>query len=246
MLRARAKSMKRRGAVAAKPELRKAGRVGGLQSHLKEGGLPMRSLLTVAAFGILAAASSSMPGSAQQAADCGKYGMTCAPMAKEPKYTTGTQAKDCGLYGMSCAKAAAPAATTASAAPAALTPRAGITTGRSVARTRVSTWREARVRTAAAVPAATATTVAPATTTTVQAGYGYQPQYWGYGYGYYQPAPLATPVVTGRSVSVTTAAPAPAVVTAPVVAPAYYPGWYAPQPYAWGYYAPAQPWPWFW
>jgi len=92
----------------------------------------MRLLLTTAALGALMAASSAVPASAQQAADCGKYGMTCAPMGKNLNYTTGVQAKDCGLYGMTCPKGAA----TAAAAPATVTPRSGITTGRSVARTR--------------------------------------------------------------------------------------------------------------
>ena len=139
----------------------------------------MRLLLTTAALGALMAASSAVPASAQQAADCGKYGMTCAPMGKNLNYTTGVQAKDCGLYGMTCPKGAA----TAAAAPATVTPRFGITTGRSVARTRVSTRREARVRTAVAAPAATTIAAAPATTTTVRTGYGYgygyQPQYSG-------------------------------------------------------------------
>jgi hypothetical protein len=173
----------------------------------------MRLLLTTAAFGALMAASSAVPATAQQSADCGKYGMTCAPMGKNLNYTNGTQAKDCGRYGMTCAKGATPAATTASVAPAAVTPRSDITTGRSAARTRVSTRREARVRTAAAVPADTGARAAT-TTTTVQAGngygYGYQPQYYGWGY---QPTPAVAPVVTGRSVAVT--APAPAIVAAP-------------------------------
>jgi len=137
----------------------------------------MRLLLTTAALGALMAASSAVPASAQQAADCGKYGMTCAPMGKNLNYPTGVQAKDCGLYGMTCPKGAA----TAAAAPATVTPRSGITTGRSVARTRVSTRLEARVRTAVAAPAATTIAAAPATTTTVRTGYGYgygyQPQY---------------------------------------------------------------------
>src|SRR5947199_2822867 len=81
-------------AAAAKPELRKARFVGGLQSISTKGGLPMRLLLSTAALGALMAASSAVPASAQQAADCGKYGMTCAPMAKSPNYTSGVQAKD--------------------------------------------------------------------------------------------------------------------------------------------------------
>jgi len=168
----------------------------------------MRLLLTTAALGALMAASSAVPASAQQAADCGKYGMTCAPMGKNLNYTTGVQAKDCGLYGMTCPKGAA----TAAAAPATVTPRSGITTGRSVARTRVGTRREARVRTAVAAPAATTIAAAPATTTTVRTGYGYgygyQPQYSGYSYGYAQPATAAY-------------------------------GYYAPAPAAYGYYARA-------
>jgi hypothetical protein len=218
----------------------------------------MRSLLTMAAFGALLAIPYSAPASAAQSADCGKYGMTCAPM-KTPTYTSGVQSPDCGKYGMTCAKSA----TTASAAPAATSTR--LTTGRSVAtrvstrgeRLRVGARRASEVRTAAAFPAATAPVAA--STTTVRAGYGYgygpgygygyapgyaygygyQPQYWGGGYGYYQPAPAAAPVVTGRSVAVRTTAPAPAVVAAPaapVVAPTYY----------WGGYQQPSPWPRFW
>ena len=48
----------------------------------------MRSLLTVAAFGALLAVPTA-PASAQQSADCGKYGMSCAPMGKNLNYTTG-------------------------------------------------------------------------------------------------------------------------------------------------------------
>jgi len=216
----------------------------------------MRLLLTTAALGALMAASSAVPASAQQAADCGKYGMTCAPMGKNLNYPTGVQAKDCGLYGMTCPKGAA----TAAAAPATVTPRSGITTGRSVARTRVSTRLEARVRTAVAAPAATTIAAAPATTTTVRTGY--QPQYSGYSYGYaqpapaaycyyapapaaygyYAPAPAAAPVVTGRSVAVTTAAPAPVVAVAPTHGPT---GWYNPQPWGYTYAQPARS-PWYW
>jgi hypothetical protein len=85
--------------------------------------VPMRSLLTAAAFGALLAVPYSAPASAQQSPDCGKYGMTCAPMGKNLNYTTGTQSPDCGKYGMTCAKSA----TTANAVPTSLT------TGRSAA-----------------------------------------------------------------------------------------------------------------
>jgi hypothetical protein len=87
--------------------------------------VPMRSLLTAAAFGALLAVPYSAPASAQQSPDCGKNGMTCAPMGKNLNYTSGTQSSDCGKYGMTCAKSA----TTASAAPAATS----LTTGRSAA-----------------------------------------------------------------------------------------------------------------
>src|SRR3954452_10570600 len=107
----------------AKPELRNGRCVGGLQSHLAKREVPMRSLLTAAAFGALLAGLYSAPASAQQSPDCGKHGMTCAPMGKNLNYTTGTQSPDCGKYGMTCAKPA----TTASAAPTSLT------TGRSAA-----------------------------------------------------------------------------------------------------------------
>ena len=96
----------------------------GCKAISQKGG-PMRSLLTAAAFGALLAVPYSAPASAQQSPDCGKNGMTCAPMGKNLNYTTGTQSPDCGKYGMTCAKSA----TTASAAPAATS----LTTGRSAA-----------------------------------------------------------------------------------------------------------------
>lgn len=52
----------------------------------------MRSLLTMAAFGALLAIPYSAPASAAQSADCGKNGMTCAPM-KTPTYTSGVQSR---------------------------------------------------------------------------------------------------------------------------------------------------------
>src|SRR5436853_5800742 len=74
--------------VTAKPELRPSPGVSrAANSRLTKGGPPMRLLLTTAALGALMAASSAVPASAQQSKDCGKYGMTCAPMAKSPNYT---------------------------------------------------------------------------------------------------------------------------------------------------------------
>jgi hypothetical protein len=220
----------------------------------------MKSLLSVAALSVAFVLPYAAPAAAQQSKDCGKYGMTCAPAGKNLNYTTGVQAKDCGLYGMSCAKsattAAAPAAARAGVTTAAATPpvmRERVTTGRSVAvRSRT------RVRANLISTEGSAAPVRAATTTTVQAGYGpaygygYQPAYWGYGYqpaywSYgYQPAPA--PVVTGRSVAVTTTTPAApaAVVTTPATpGPVYWGGWYNPQPWGYGYAAPAT-WPWFW
>src|SRR3954454_21971131 len=160
MLRVRGKSMKRacRSRQSRNYAHRRVFR-GRQTARLMKGGPPMRLLLTTAALGALMVASSAVPASAQQSKDCGKYGMTCAPMAKSPNYTSGVQASDCGKYGMTCAKGA----TTASVTPG-LATRERLTTGRSVA-TRVSTRREGvrvgtrratEVRTAAAYPAATA------------------------------------------------------------------------------------------